>query len=228
MRSFLLFPLVLAALLCACTYQSQLPRGLYTVSKKPTLNKSVLVASDKFSQPQFVFKDYHEKNAVHSYKINVKDGALTATADALGEVFSKVEVNPLRTAEKYDLVVTVDYHITDGRSDSTDSVQWLSYSQIPFLQTTVQLTFYTPQGEELYSGYATRKNRVELNNKTAVAQRAESAGTALLIPVTAPIYTQQLGDALKYTLGRDLAECLREISNDLPIYDFQQEQNYVK
>lgn len=228
MRLRIFIAIFLTSLLCACSYHSQLPRGFYTPSKKPVIAKRVLVASDKFSQSSFVFKDYHEKNAVHSYKIDVKDGVLTAAAEALGEVFSLVEVNPSRTAANYDFMVQIEYHVTDGRSDSMDSVQWLSYSQIPFLQTTVQLTFYTPQGEELYVGYALRKNRVELNNTTAVAQRAETSGTAVLIPLTAPLYTQQMGDALKYTLGRDLEECLREIINDLPVNDFQQEQNYVK
>jgi len=228
MRSVPVFTLLFACLLCACSYHSRLPRGLYTSSKQPVIQKRVLVVSDKFFQEQFVFKDYHEKNAVHSYTIDVKDGVLTATAEALSEVFSLVEVNPASTASDYDLVVQAEYHITDGRSDSTDSVQWLSYSQVPFLQTSVQLTFYMPQGDEVYAGYAIRKNRVELNNKTAVAQRAETSGTALLIPITAPIYTQQMGDALKYTLGRDLAQCLREIIEDLPVNNFQQEQNYVK
>jgi hypothetical protein len=228
MRISTIFTILLTSLLCACSYHSQLPRGLYAPSKKPSVQKRVLVVSDKFFQEQVIFKDYHEKNAVHSYKIDVKDGVLTATAEALGEVFALVEVNPSRTALDYDIVVQVTYHVTDGRSDSTDSVQWLSYSQIPFLQTSVQLTFYTPQGDELFAGYALRKNRVELTNQAAVAQRAESAGTALLIPLTAPIYTQQLGDALKYTLSRDLTQCLHEIIDDLPVNDFQLDQNYVK
>lgn len=221
--------LLLGCFLSACTYQNKLPRGIYTAENKPhKMQARVLVASDQVAQKQFIFKDYHSKNSVHSYKINLTDGALVAAADALGTVFTDVEVNPSRLANKYDFVVQLTYTVSDGKNDSGESVQWLNYAQIPDLETRVQLLFMTPEGEEIYAGYATRRNRVELNNETAVTQRMENTGTLILLPLTAPVYTQQMGESLLYTLSRDLRECLEEIIADIPLNDFQVTQNNVK
>lgn len=215
--------------LSACSYHNTLPSHLYQGTPKSTqINARVLIPSDKIAQKYFLFKDYHEKSSVHSYQIDLTKGSLIAAADALATVFKTVEVNPSKQAEKYQFIAEVNYQISDGKNDSAESVQWLNYTQMPYLETHVQITFYTPLGEEIFVGYATRRNRIELNNSTAVAKRAEDAGTTLLLPLTAPVYTQQMGDRLRYTLARDLADCLQEIVDSLPINDFQERKNYVK
>ena len=215
--------------LSACSYHNTLPARIYQgTATAEKVHARVLVPSDKIAQKQFVFKDYHEKSSVHSYKIDLQKGSLSAAADALATVFETVEIAPFKTAEKYQFIAELHYQISDGKQDSSESIQWLNYTQIPYLETQVQISFYTPQGEEVFVGYATRRNRVELNNAAAVAQRVESAGTIALLPVTAPIYTQQMGDRLRYTLARDLAECLQEIIESLPRNDFQERKNYVK
>lgn len=223
------FVFIVCLFLSACSYHNALPTHIYQgTSKAEKINAHVLIPSDKIAQKQFVFKDYHEKSSVHSYKIDLAKGSLIAAADSLATVFETVEVNSSKYAEKYQFIAELNYRISDGKNDSSESIQWLNYSQIPYLETRVEILFYTPQGEEVFAGYATRRNRVELNNATAVAQRVESAGTSVLLPFTAPVYTQQMGDRLRYTLARDLADCLQEIVDSLPLNDFQERKNFVK
>ena len=215
--------------LSACSYHNALPAHIYPATPKNTkVHARVLIPSDKIAQKHFIFKDYHAKTSVHSYKIDLTQGSLSAAADALATVFDTVEVNPAKRADSYDFIAALTYQIADDKGDSGESVQWLNYSQMPYLETRVQLTFYTPLGEEIFTGYATRRNRVELNNTTAVTQRVESAGTMALLPLTAPVYAQQMGESLQYTLARDLAECLQEIVDSLPLNDFQARKNFVK
>ena len=99
--------------------------------------------------------------------------------------------------------------------DSTESIQWLGYSQIPQLQTRVTVTLYKASGEVIFTGYAERNNRIEMSDATAVTQRLETSGTTALLPITSPLSTQNMGDSLRYTLSRDLRECLQEIVTNL-------------
>ena len=63
--------------------------------------------------------------------------------------------------------------------------------------------------------FASRQNRVEMTDASAAAQRVEDKGTTLFLPITGPVYTQQFGNDLRYTLSRDLSECLMEIAQTL-------------
>ncbi len=202
--------------LTSCTYSSRLERGIFqSPDVSPQIQARVLVLSDHIAQPLFVFKDYHEKSTVHSYKIDLRDGSLVAAADALNPFFSTVEVDSSAKSSRYDYWAQLDYQVSNYRTDSTESVQWLGYSQIPQLQTRVTLTLFKSSGEVIFTDYAQRINRVELNNQTAVTQRLQTAGTNVLLPFTSPLYTQSMGDSLRYTLGRDLNECLLEIMQTL-------------
>ncbi len=203
-------------LLGACAYHNKLPRGIFTaVPSTPKINASVLVPSDHIAQKQFVLKDYHSQNSVHSYKIDLADGSLTAAADALGTLFQTVDVNPAKYAAKYDYRADVNYTVSSGKTDSLQSVQWFG-GQPPVLQTRVVINLYNTRTNELiFSAYATRQNRVEMTDTSAAAQRVENKGTAVFLPVTGPVYTQAFGDNLKDTLARDLKECLAEIADTL-------------
>ena len=208
--------LFLPILLAACSYSSRLERGIYQAPAfTPQIQARVLVLADHILQPQFIFKDYHEKTSVHSYKIDLKDGSLVAAADALGTLFTTADADISSKISAYDYYAQIDYQVTNSRLDSTESVQWLGYSQIPLLETHVTITLFKSSGEVIFTGYAQRRNRVELNNATAVTQRLETSGTAALLPITSTLYTQKMGDSLRYTLSRDLNECLREIVQTL-------------
>jgi len=217
-RFRLLCVLICAFLAAACSYHSRLSADIYpTENRSPALPVRLLLASDTSGQKYFVFKDYHLSTAVHAYKIDLRKGALIATADALGTLFSQVTVDKPKHATEYDYLVRLTYHVTDPRENSLESVQWLNYSQMPHLQTHVTLTFENPQtGEVFYTAYATRQHQVELNNTTAAALRAETASSlSLALPLTTSVYTQQMGERIKYTLSRDLRHCLEEIMQTL-------------
>ncbi len=214
MKLIRLFCCLLSALLLgACAYHQKLPRGIFTAPQSgEKLAASVLVPSDKVAQKQVVLKDYHSQNSVHSYKIDVADGSLTAAADALGTLFQTVEVNPAKHAAQYTYRADVTYTVSGGKTDSLQSIQWFG-GQPPLLYTRVVIDLYdTRTGTLVFSAYAARQNRVEMTDASAAAQRVENKGTAVFLPVTGPIYTQAFGDNLKDTLTRDLAECLTEIA----------------
>ena len=217
MKTIRLFCCLLGALLLsACAYHNKLPRGIFAApGAEEKILARVLVASDKIAQKQFVFKDYHSQNSVHSYKIDLADGSLTAAADALGTLFDTVEVNPSKHAAQYDYVAQLNYTVFNGKTDSLDSVQWFG-GQPPLLETRVLITLYdTRTQKQVFALFASRQNRVEMTNTSATAQRVENKGTALLLPVTGPVYTQTFGDNLRATLARDLHECLDDIAQTL-------------
>ena len=217
MRFVRLFCYFLVALLLgACAYHNKLPRGIFAAPlTEDKIPARVLVASDKFSQKQFVFKDYHSQNSVHSYKIGLTDGSLIASAEALGTLFETVEVNPAKHAAQYDYVAQLSYTVANGKTDSLDSVQWFG-GQPPILETRVLITLYdTRTQKQIFSLFASRQNRIEMTDTSAAAQRAENKGTALFLPVTGPVYTQAFGNNLRNTLARDLAACLSDISDTL-------------
>ncbi len=217
MRTIRLFCCLLAAAaLGACTYHNKLPRDIFAApAAEPLVPQTVLLASDKIAQKKFVFKDYHSQNSVHSYKIDLADGSLAAAAEALGTLFETVEVNPSKYADQYDYVAELAYTIGNTKTDSLESYSWFG-GQPPVLETRVMIYLYDAHtGQLIFSLFASRQNRVEMTDGTAVAQRVENKGSTLLLPVTGPVYTQQFGDNLRYTLSRDLVQCLSEIAQTL-------------
>lgn len=208
--------LFIALTFCACSYHHKLPRGIFAApTVEERVNASVLVLSDKIAQKQFVLKDYHSQNSVHSYKIDLADGSLTAAAEALATLFDTVEVNSSKHIGKYDYFVQLTYQVGSNKTDSTQSVQWFS-GQPPILETRVMIELYNAHTQQrIFSMFASRQNRVEMTDASAATQRLENKGTALFLPITGPVYTQQFGDDLRYTLSRDLSECLSEIAQTL-------------
>ncbi len=207
----------MAGIMAACSYHSTLPRGIFAApAAEPRIAKSVLVQADKVAQKQFVFKDYHSSDSVHSYTLKLADGSLTAAADALGTLFETVEVNPAKYAPHYDYRAELVYTVGSTKTDSAESVQWFGAQPPPILQTNVMIYLYDTKTDKLvFSMFASRQNRVEMTNATATAQRVETKGKTLFLPVTGPVYTQQFGDDLRYTLARDLSQCLTEIVQTL-------------
>lgn len=212
----LLICLLCAVSFYACSYHHKLPRDIFAApTAEDRVNASVLVLSDKVAQKQFVLKDYHSQNSVHSYKIDLADGSLTAAAEALATLFNTVEVNSSKHSNKYDYFAQLTYQVGSNKTDSTQSVQWFG-GQPPVLETRVMIELYDARTKQkLFSMFSARQNRVEMSDASATAQRVENKGTALFLPITGPVYTQQFGDDLRYTLARDLSECLTEISKTL-------------
>ncbi len=203
-------------LIQACAYHNRIPRDIFAGPlAEDRIAASVLVASDKIAQKQFVLKDYHSSNSVHSYKIDLADGSLVATADALATLFEQVEVNPSKYATNYNYRAELNYTVSNGKTDSLESIQWFG-GQPPLLETRVAISIYdVPTGKLVFSMFASRQNRVEMSDAAAVTQRVENKGKTLFLPVTGPVYSQQFGSDLRYTLTRDLSQCLEEIAQTL-------------
>ena len=207
---------VLGVVLAGCSYHHKLPRDIFAApSAEQRIKARVVVASDKVAQKQFVFKDYHANNSVHSYKIDLAEGSLIATANSLATLFTSVEVNPSKKVDTYDYLAQLTYTVGGTQTDSLDSVQWLT-GKPPILETRVMVEIYnTHTQQKVFSMFASRQNRVEMTDASAAAQRVEDKGTTLFLPITGPVYTQQFGNDLRYTLSRDLSECLMEIAQTL-------------
>ncbi|MBR5151395.1 MAG: hypothetical protein IKW71_00985 [Elusimicrobiaceae bacterium] len=217
MKSIRLFCCLLAtSLLSACAYHNKLPRDIFAApAAEERVAASVLVCADQVAQKQFVLKDYHSQNSVHTYKIALADGSQIATAEALATLFDTVEVNPCKHSSKYTYYAVLHYTVGDGKTDSLDSIQWFG-GQPPLLQTHVLVEIYNSTTlQKVFSMFASRQNRVEMSSVTAAAQRVENKGTALFLPFTGPVYTEQFGNNLNYTLSRDLSQCLEEIAQTL-------------
>lgn len=208
-----------ALCLTACTYHSKLPRDIFVApAAEERISASVLVAADKIAQKQLVFKDYHSQNSVHSYKIDLADGSLAATAEALATLFETVEVNPSKYADRYDYRADLSYTVTGTKTDNTESIQWFAGEPPVILETRILIEFYdTHTNKKVFSMFASRQNRVEMSNTSAATQRAENKGKTVLLPITGPVYTQAFGNDLRYTLSRDLSQCLAEIAETLQL-----------
>ena len=217
MKFIRLFCCLLGLLLVqACTYSNRIARGIFAAPvADERVSATVLVAADKIAQKQFVLKDYHSQNSVHSYKIALADGSLAATADALATLFETVEVNSSKRAPNYNYKAELTYTVSNGKTDSLESVQWFG-GQPPILETRVLVEIYDVRtNRKVFSMFSSRQNRVEMTDASAVTQRVENKGKTLFLPVTGPVYTQQFGDDLRYTLSRDLSQCLMEIAETL-------------
>ncbi len=212
-----LWALAFALSLSACSYHNKLPRGIFAApAADPRVNASVLLVSDKIAQKHFVFKDYHSQNSVHSYKLALAEGSLTATAEALGTLFETVEVNPSKYAPHYDYRAELTYTVGSTKTDSSESVQWFGGQPPPILETRVLVHLYDTRTNQLvFSMFSSRQNRIEMTDASATAQRVENKAGTVFLPLTGPVYTQTFGDNIRYTLSRDLSQCLTDIARTL-------------
>lgn len=215
-----------AILLClfssACNYHGRLKRNLYKVPDfNDKINASVLVAQDKLPQEPFVFKDFN-LTPVNSYKIDVTDGAGVATAEALGTLFERVEVDSSKLRQNYDYEADLNYTVranwlngTIKHTDSRDFL-WVKSYTFPYFHTQVTLTLRNTQTRlPVIQLSAHRQTPLEFSNVAIGLYWFNRLTGSLLFPVLAPAYTQSAGRSIRHTLGEDLQACLKEIMKDL-------------
>ena len=119
--------LFLPILVGACTYSGRLERGIYQApALTPQIVARVLVVTDHIAQNRFIFKDYHEKSSVHSYKIDLVDGSLVAATDALGTLFTTAEADTSAHIPSYDYYAQLDYQVANPRMVSVCKDLWYS------------------------------------------------------------------------------------------------------
>ncbi len=216
-----------AILLCAlffsagCNYDGRLQPGIYT---NPAFDKkvdvSVLVPSDKFLPRTFSFKDYN-LTPVGSFNIEMGEGTSFAVADALGTLFSRVEVNPYNTRKQYDYVAEIDYTVEDlwekhYRWEEDEHYYWLRRYWVPKLDTKVILTLRNPHTKQAVVQFAARRtNYLEFTNTAIGMYWFNKATLSLLFPVIGPAYTQITGASLRKMLEKELRICLEDIMRDI-------------
>lgn len=147
LRSVLLFVCATLVLLGGCTYHGKIHRGIY---QKPDyeekINARVMVVADKFF-PQSVTLEGDS-----AYHFRLSDGLPVAVADALGTLFTEVEVNEYKYRKNYDYIAELDYKAALAVGPAEIHLQNTFYSHVvfhPVLQTYLTLTMRNPQ-----TGYA--------------------------------------------------------------------------
>lgn len=149
LRSCVLF-LCSALLVQGCSYHGKIRRGIY---KRPDyqekINARVMVVSDKYF-PVTVSADL---NGTFTFRLS--DGLPVAVADALGTLFTEVDVNEYKYRKNYDYIVEIDYEATLTEGPVKIDVKNLltsMYTYSPVLAARLQLTIRNPQ-----TGYAAAK-----------------------------------------------------------------------
>lgn len=204
---------------CGCNYHGRLKRNLYHATPfDEKIEASVLVPADQFLQQTFSFKDPNISRT-QTFVLRTNDGAAVAVADALGTLFSRVEVDAYTRRSQYDYVAEVDYAVT--RSDylidcrahwDERSFLWFRKYYVPQVTTHLKLTLRNPHTRQpVLQQSAQRTSFVEYGTVSQVFYFTNRATLSLLYPVFGPAYAHSAGKDLAKTLEKDLVSCLKEI-----------------
>lgn len=209
-------------LVCGCNYHGRIRRNIY---KKPSFQEkvdlSVLVVNDRFIQ-QSVTLNGLDNYIPAQYIFRTDDGAAIAAADALGTLFSQVDVGGKRLASQYDYVAEIDYTVVPDDIHyryaivGNEDLVWREKRYYPGLKTTVRLTLRRPGSRQTVILLdASRRHDVTLNTVGKTIYWFNRVTLTLLYPVLSPAFMQTSGSAIRKNLEKDLQECLSEIINQL-------------
>lgn len=209
-------------LVCGCNYHGRIRRNIY---KRPSFQEkvdlSVLVVNDRFIQ-QSVTLNGLDNYIPAQYVFRTDDGAAVAAADALGTLFSQVDVGGKRLASQYDYVAEIDYTVTPDDIHyryaivGNEDLVWREKRYYPGLKTTVRLTLRRPGSRQAVIMLdASRRHDVTLNTVGKTIYWFNRVTLTLLYPVLSPAFMQTSGAAIRKNLEKDLQECLSEIMNHL-------------
>ncbi|MDD7578949.1 MAG: trypsin-like peptidase domain-containing protein [Elusimicrobia bacterium] len=209
-------------LVCGCNYHGRIRRNIY---KKPSFQEkvdlSVLVVNDRFIQ-QSVTLNGLDNYIPAQYIFRTDDGAAVAAADALGTLFSQVDVGGKRLASQYDYVAEIDYTVVPDDIHyryaivGNEDLVWREKRYYPGLKTTVRLTLRRPGSRQAVILLdASRRHDVTLNTVGKTIYWFNRVTLTLLYPVLSPAFMQTSGSAIRKNLEKDLQECLSEIMNQL-------------
>lgn len=204
-----------------CNYHGRIKRGIYkTPSFDEQIEADVMVVADKFLQHTFTFKD-ENLTPINSYTIRIDDGAATAAADALGTLFTNVEVNFYRYRKKYDYIAELDYKVTEESEYESslyaeEGFLWVKNYRYPKFHTFLTLTLRDPKTRlPVIKLNADRVSYLQFNNTAVGVYWFNKITFSLLFPLIAPVYTSTAGGSIRKTLEEDLRFCLRKIMKEL-------------
>lgn len=231
---FLISCVLLGCVLTACTYHGRVRRGFYSVVPAPAskLDTSVLVLTDTLPSPITLADP--DKPSLYSYSLDVADGVLVATTDALGTLVTQADAGPARLASNYKWVakLTLDTQLT--RSDCTSTLtQTIRQNG---LCTQLTLTLYRALSQQPAGVFTARRWVIFQQPGVASGLWWVNAHTfSLLSPILMPIYTQLQGAHLRKQFEQQITEILQEITQhmqtpwaQLETKTAQAAQNFVK
>ena len=212
---------VLCLLAAGCNYHGRMKRGIYQAPAfDHKIQARVMVVGDKYIQPSFTFKD-RNLTPVNSYIIRVDDGAAVAAADALGTLFSTVDVNYYKYRQDYDYIAELDYRVDEEdetfyRPHAENGFWWFKKYRVPRFHTYVTLTLRNPHSlQPIIQLSQDRLSYLTFNNTAVGIYWLNKMTLSLLFPVIAPAYTSAAGNSIRKTLEEDLRACLQNIMTDL-------------
>lgn len=227
------FILLAGCLLAGCTYHGRIKRNLYHAMDFPEkIDAKVMVVSDKFIESPFTMQP--PSFSFTRFKIRTDDGVAVAAADALGTLFTEVEVNPSRYRRNYDYVAEVSYRVYDTYlrhpdadrmleeafyhylSGSKKSFLWVDKIYYPYIVTQIRLTLRKPDTRQAVAVYnAKNAVKMQIGFWATATDFLTSFSFGLLSPVTGPLYAQAAGHDLRKEVEDGLRFSLASVMDDM-------------
>lgn len=189
-----------------CAYHGKIHRGIYHHSDfEEKINARVMVVSGKFF-PEIISADGFGK-----YNYRLTDGLPVAVADALGTLFTEVEVNEYKYRKNYDFIVEVDYvaHIGIGPSRFTvENVLVPLYSWQPIVQTNLTLTVRNPRTGYAVARFDETAYSIVPTSRTDTGLAVANFFKLITLGLLTPLETQLFGAKLRKILERGISRNL--------------------
>ncbi len=205
---------VFCVILQGCTYHGKIHRGIY---KRPDfqekINARVMVVSDKYYPMTMTLENAHQFN------FRMSDGLPVAVADALGTLFTEVDVNEYRYRKNYDYIAEIDYEakiVFGGAEYHFDYMLSPEFTFTPKLTTLITLTMRNPQ-----TGYAVARYSEKREN--FLPRRDSDTGLWLAhffkiitLGILSPLEYQIFGSKVRKMLEKGIVDTLsKEIMPDM-------------
>lgn len=194
-------------LFTGCTYHGKIHRDIYHHKDfKNKIDARVMVVSDKF-YPKKVMIDRHGQ-----YRYTLSDGLPNVVADALGTLFTEVEVNKYENRKDYDYIAEIDYHahIHTGPSYWEHEQVMLSYyTWEPALRTTLNLTLRNPSTGYAVARYTHTSYNIVPTYRTDTGLFFSRAASLLSVGILTPLEIQLFGSKMRKTMEYSLTYMLR-------------------
>lgn len=227
------FLLLAGCLLAGCTYHGRIKRNVYRALDLPEkIDANVMVVSDKYIDSPFYLDD--PSFSFTRFKIRTDDGVAVAAADALGTLFTEVEVNPSRFRRNYDYVAEVEYssnasYVRDPQANrlmeealfqhllgSQNRFLWVRKIYYPYIITNIRLTLRKPDTRQAVAVYNARSAvKMELGVWAVTTEFLTTFSLGILAPVTGPLYAQAAGHDLRKELEQGLQLSLASIMDGM-------------
>ena len=209
MKKFFTFLFTTLIFLQACTYHGALRHGLYKNHRDfaDKINARVMVVSDKY------FDNHIYLDNDHIYTFRLNDGLPVAVADALGTLFTEVEVNNYKFRKNYDYIVEIDFQsqVEMGFAKyRRKGVLAPDYTFDPILATFLQLTVRNPKtGFALARYYDVSYNLLpsyRSDPSLLLTDFLSFVSLGLLIPLDRQVYGSKVRKKIEKVIENSLAQ----------------------